>query len=106
MNKLKFCAVWLVLSGMTGWSAVILYSSLNSFSSDQLLSISWFLINQLGPLSLIGIGLGLPIALLTLLFGWVQLILIMKGLIPAHLTSKGFVEALYELIAHGSASLK
>ncbi|MFO1256986.1 MAG: hypothetical protein U1E78_00930 [Gammaproteobacteria bacterium] len=106
MNKLKFSAVWLILAGTIAWSTVLLYSFLSNPSADELLSISWLFINQLGPLSLIGIGLGLPVATLTLIFGWVHLILIMKGLIPPHLSSKGFVEALYELVAHGSASLK
>lgn len=106
MNKLKFTVVWLVLGSMTGWAAVLIYSSLNHPSSDQLLSITWLVINQLGPLSLIGIGLGLPIALVSLLFGWVQLILIIEGLIPPHLSSKGFIEALYQLIGHGRVSLQ
>jgi hypothetical protein len=54
-------------------------------------------INLMGCFTLMGIGIGLPLVMLASFFGWVQLLLLLKGNIPPHLAREGFVKVLNTL---------
>ena len=97
MNAVRFpfliSVLVLLLVGLLG---ITVYTSPNDASYNMLLG--WLLFNQLGPLWLFGIGVGLPVFCLAALFGWIQMILIANGNIPPHLSSKGFLEALSAML--------
>jgi hypothetical protein len=102
MKQLKFNALLLTLVSAIIVLTVYIYSLLQVSDDINLVSIGWLTLNQMGPLILLGIGLGIPLVLLATLFGWVQLILTMNGAISPHLSSKGFLDAVYTLVVNGS----
>jgi hypothetical protein len=102
MKQLNFNVLLLVLISTIVILSIYLYSLLLASDVISLISIGWLAFNQLGPLVLLGVGLGIPLVLLATLFGWVQLILMMNGVILPHLSSKGFIDAVYTLIVNGS----
>lgn len=53
-----------------------------------------YLMSQCWTLMIAGIGLALPVIVITFGFGWLQLFLLANGQIEPHLTSEGFGSAL------------
>ncbi len=52
------------------------------------------LFTMLGCFVLLGIGAGLPIAILAALLGWLQLVLLLSGNIDPHLAKESFMDVL------------
>ncbi len=57
------------------------------------------LFTMLGPYVLLGIGAGIPIALLAAVMGWLQLVLLVSGNIDPHLAKESFVGVLKTLFS-------
>src|SRR3989304_7424268 len=60
------------------------------------LSQFWFTFIGYG---IIGLGLSIPMTCLALIFGWLQVILLITGQITPHLKNAGFIESLQLLLS-------
>lgn len=87
---------WIV--GLTLINGYLLYTLYLSHPGFLLDFIRQFIIANLLPFSLVGIGIGLPAVLFAFILGWLQIILIIHGLIPPHLAKEGFFQILNSLI--------
>jgi hypothetical protein len=90
-------AYLLIMAALIGLS----YEILNLMEDYPVLSSIFYIqfINGFGCFVLLGMGIGLPLAILGSVLGWVQLALLMSGNIDPHLAKEGLVTVLKTILA-------
>ncbi len=82
---------------------VLAFSALAYHLGQNFSSFTTLLTNQavtlLSSYFLLGLGIGLPLFALATIFGWLQFILLMTGLISPHLAREGFFKVLETLFS-------
>ncbi len=91
---------FVVFTALSSAILLLVYSSFHLIHHNPDLTKIFFIqcLNPLVCYLLLG-SLGLPLVLLASIFGWVQLILLLKGNIHPHLGSEGFFNVLETLFS-------
>lgn len=88
---------WLAITGLIV-NSILSYLLLTMHFGQFVTFFSLQFFQILGSLTPIGLGLGVPFALIALIFGWMQLTLLVKGQVSPHLSNAGFFETIRILL--------